>query len=80
MTGRAAESVLPMPDYVIEGQRVTCSVSDTGKRYWEWCGCPDFAERATKFGEGFCAHTVVAIEQAYLSGQISLPTDVGDVE
>ena len=79
MTGHAAESVLLMLDYVIEGQRVTCRVSDTGKRYWE-CGCPDFAGRLAKFGEGFCAHTAVAIEQAYLSGQISLPTDVGDVE
>ena len=67
-----------MPNFVIEGQRGTCDVSDTGKRYCE-CGCPNFAERLAKFGEGFCAHTAVAIEQAYLSEQISLPIDADEL-
>lgn len=45
--------------FEIEGQKVTCHEIG-GQRLWR-CICADFERRLTQFGEGFCAHTAVAM-------------------
>ena len=47
--------------YLIEGQEVRC-YEDGAHRLWR-CECAAFQKRLGKFGEGFCAHTAVAIMQ-----------------
>jgi hypothetical protein len=42
---------------------------DPDRREWR-CDCADFARRAERYREGFCAHVAVAIEQALRDGQI----------
>ncbi|HEX4050673.1 MAG TPA: hypothetical protein VHY19_07350 [Steroidobacteraceae bacterium] len=56
-------------DYVIEGMRVTCLQDERGKRVWQ-CGCSEFVRRQRNIGEGFCAHTALAIERALREGLI----------
>jgi len=63
-----------MLEYFIEGQRVIGTQDDQGRRTWH-CACDDYARRLAEHGDGFCAHTAVAIEQAYLEGRISLAGD-----
>jgi hypothetical protein len=50
----------------IEGQEVRCYELD-GHRLWR-CDCPAFQRRFEKFGEGFCAHTAVAIQRCIADG------------
>jgi hypothetical protein len=52
----------------IEGQEVRCYELD-GHRLWR-CDCPAFQRRFEKFGEGFCAHTAVAIQRCIADGTI----------
>jgi hypothetical protein len=52
----------------IEGQEVRCYELD-GHRLWR-CDCPAFQRRFEKFGEGFCAHTAVAIQRCITDGTI----------
>jgi len=47
--------------FEIEGYIVRCIELD-GDRLWH-CGCEAFQERLSRFGEGFCGHTVVATMQ-----------------
>ena len=54
----------------IEGQEVRCHQSE-GHRVWR-CECPDFQRRLSQFGEGFCAHTAVAIMRLTEEGSIEL--------
>jgi hypothetical protein len=56
-------------DYLIEGMRVTCLKNERGQRVWQ-CGCSDFPRRQREFGDGFCAHTALAIERALREGVI----------
>jgi hypothetical protein len=50
-------------DCLVEGMRVTCLQNESGKRVWQ-CGCSQFARRQRDLGEGFCAHTALAIAHA----------------
>ena len=52
----------------IEGQEVRCYQSE-GHRLWR-CECPDFQRRLSQLGEGFCAHTAVAIMRLTEEGSI----------
>ena len=61
-----------MPEHLIEGHHVTCTHNDHQQRVWH-CGCADYEHRLLKFKEGFCAHTVVAIQRALAAGDITPP-------
>ena len=52
----------------IEGQEVRCYQSE-GHRLWR-CECPAFQRRLSQRGEGFCAHTAVAIMRLTEEGSI----------
>jgi hypothetical protein len=52
----------------IEGQEVRCYELDR-HRLWR-CDCTAFQQRFEKFGEGFCAHTAVAIQRCIADGTI----------
>ena len=52
----------------IEGQEVRCYQSNS-HRLWR-CECPAFQLRLGQFGEGFCAHTAVAIMRTLEDGSI----------
>ena len=54
----------------IEGQEVRC-YEGTGKRLWQ-CECPAFKRRLGIFGQGFCAHTALAIMRCIEDGSIHL--------
>lgn len=54
----------------IEGQEVRCYQS-AGHRLWR-CECLDFQRRLSQFGEGFCAHTAVAIMRMMEESSIEL--------
>jgi hypothetical protein len=56
-----------MPEYVIEGQCVTCTEGD--QRRWH-CDCPEYERRLVKFGEGFCEHLVLAISREFGCGRL----------
>lgn len=58
-------------EYLIDHQRVTCTYVAPDRREWH-CSCAEFARRANRYREGFCAHVVCAIEQAVLQGQIEV--------
>jgi hypothetical protein len=49
-----------MPEYWIEGERVTCTQGNHGPRVWR-CGCLEFEQRLLKYGEGFCQHVAVVL-------------------
>ena len=51
-----------MPDYVVEGQRVTYTEVD--QRRWH-CDCPESNRQLVKYGEGFCEHLVPAISREH---------------
>jgi len=67
------KAMIPEPahprTFDIEGEEVRCFELD-GHRLW-WCGCAAFQRRLVKFGEGFCAHTAVAIERYIADGPIT---------
>ena len=54
----------------IEGQEVRCYQSEA-HRLWR-CECPNFQGRLSQLGEGFCAHTAVAIMRLTEGGSIEL--------
>lgn len=54
--------------YDVEGQEVSCYEID-GHRLWR-CACAAFERRLREFGEGFCAHTAVAMMRALDEGDI----------
>ena len=53
---------------LIEGQEVRCYQSE-GERLWR-CECAAFQRRLERYGEGFCAHTAVAIMRCTEDGSI----------
>jgi hypothetical protein len=53
----------------IKGEEVRCYELD-GDRLWR-CRCALFQRRLERFGQGFCAHTAVAIERCFTDGSIS---------
>lgn len=58
-----------MKTFDIEGQTVELH-EDGGSRLW-YCPCADFKRRQIRFGEGFCAHTAVAIMTSINDGTLS---------
>jgi hypothetical protein len=50
---------LSVKTFTIDGQQVSCHESG-GQHLWH-CSCADFKRRLKQFGEGFCAHTAVAM-------------------
>jgi hypothetical protein len=52
----------------VEGQEVRCYEID-GDRLWQ-CDCADFKRRLKQFGQGFCAHTAVAIMRMFDDDEI----------
>lgn len=67
---RMAPSSQAVRTFDIEGQEVRCYQSE-GHRLWR-CECPDFQRRLSQLGEGFCAHTAVAIMRLTEQGSIQL--------
>jgi hypothetical protein len=57
-----------MHTFDIEGQEVRCYRSD-GQNLWR-CECSAFRRRLSQYGEGFCAHTAVAIMRSVEDGSI----------
>ena len=53
----------------VEGEEIRCYELD-GDRLWR-CECAAFQRRLERFGQGFCAHTAVAIERCITDGSIS---------
>jgi hypothetical protein len=52
----------------IEGHEVSCH--EMGEhRLWH-CDCADFERRLKQYGQGFCAHTAVAIMRALDNNEI----------
>lgn len=58
-------------EFLIDQQHMTCTYSAPERRTWV-CDCIQFSRRAERYGDGFCAHVVCAIEQAVQQGQIEL--------
>jgi hypothetical protein len=54
----------------IEGQEVRCYECE-GSRLWR-CECAAFQRRLGLFGEGFCAHTALAIMRCLDDGSITI--------
>jgi hypothetical protein len=67
---RMAQIPQAVRTFDIEGQEVRCYQSE-GYRLWR-CECPDFQRRLSQLGEGFCAHTAVAIMRLTEEGSIEL--------
>jgi hypothetical protein len=57
----------------IEGHEVRCYGHDE-HRLWR-CDCADFKRTSVQFGEGFCAHTAVAIMRCLEDGLIEVLTE-----
>jgi hypothetical protein len=57
-----------MHTFDIEGEEVRCYHSD-GQNLWR-CKCSAFQRRLSQYGEGFCAHTAVAIMRSLEDGSI----------
>jgi hypothetical protein len=48
-----------MPEYLIEGERVTASRPYRGRRVWR-CACPDFELRREQ-GKEYCPHVALVL-------------------
>ena len=57
-----------VPEYFVEGHRVTCTECLPGSRTWH-CTCPDYDRRRVTYGEGLCEHLVLAISQEHGHGR-----------
>jgi len=67
---RMAKTPQAVRTFDVEGQEVQCYQS-AGHRLWR-CECADFQRRLSQLGEGFCAHTAVAIMRLTEEGSIEL--------
>ncbi len=67
---RMGETPQAVRTFDIAGQEVRCYQSE-GHPLWR-CECPAFQRRLSRFGEGFCAHTAVAIMRSTEDGSIEL--------
>lgn len=69
---------MPEPKVIrfdIEGQEVTCYQSGED-RLWH-CECERFKLNLTRFSQGFCPHTAVAIMRAIQDGTIDADRELG---
>ena len=61
-----------MPEYLVEGYRVTCTQDDRQQRVWH-SDCDEFKRRLVTRSEGSCPHVALAIQGALESGAITPP-------